>query len=202
MKRRLVGPLAAVCLVSAVLVMAVPANAATRNVTVNCATVPTTQITFSPTSVTADASDTIVLSASGPYTYSVTATGATGLGTLSGLVGPVTYTPTGNSGGSIVLTGTNSFCNGVVATLTFTGSAPAPSPSSTSGIGPSPVVQQFGRPGSGTCEGVASSDLNWAGAESGGWSESWAEWMNGGLGGAVCTRTLTYRSSTGMWSAA
>lgn len=74
--------------------------------------------------------------------------------------------------------------------------------SSSASTAPPQIVQQFGRPASGTCEAVASSDLNWGGAESGGWSESWAEWMNGGLGGAVCTRTLTYRSSTGVWSAA
>lgn len=74
--------------------------------------------------------------------------------------------------------------------------------SSSTSSAPSPIVQQFGKPASWSCADAAPASLNWGGAESGGWSESWAEWMNGGLGGAVCTRTLTYRSSTGMWSAA
>ena len=92
-----------------------------------------------------------------------------------------------------------------IATLTNavigTGVTPSGGSASTESSPPQ-IVQQFGRPTSGTCEAVANADLNWGGAESGGWSESWAEWMNGGLGGAVCTRTLTYRSSTGVWSAA
>lgn len=66
---------------------------------------------------------------------------------------------------------------------------------------PAPIVQQFGMPTAGSCDDAAPADLNWGGAEWGGWSESWAEWVNGGLGGAVCTRTLTYRSTTGTWSA-
>lgn len=63
---------------------------------------------------------------------------------------------------------------------------------------PAPLVQQFGRPTSGTCNAAAPKDLDWAGVASGGWGESWAWWMNGGKGGAVCNRVLAY-SPRGMW---
>ena len=64
---------------------------------------------------------------------------------------------------------------------------------------PAPIFQQFGKPASGTCDAAAPATLNWSGVASGGWSESWAQWMNGGNGGAVCTRTLGYSTSTGKW---
>jgi hypothetical protein len=68
-----------------------------------------------------------------------------------------------------------------------------------SGPLPPPVLQQFGVPTMGTCSDAAPADLNWGGATSGGWSESWAEWMNGGTGAAVCSRSLVYSSSSGGW---
>lgn len=66
---------------------------------------------------------------------------------------------------------------------------------------PSSLMQQFGRPATGTCADVAPEHLDWSGVASGGWSESWADWMNDGAGGAVCTRTLVYNASQGGWSA-
>lgn len=65
--------------------------------------------------------------------------------------------------------------------------------------GPGLHVQQFGMPESGTCDEAASDDLNWSGVESGGWGESWSQWINEGEGGAVCTRTLVYNTSQGAW---
>lgn len=65
--------------------------------------------------------------------------------------------------------------------------------------GPAPVMQQFGRPASGTCDAAAPDTLNWSNVPSGGWSESWAQWMNGGNGGDVCTRTLVYSTSQSRW---
>jgi hypothetical protein len=65
---------------------------------------------------------------------------------------------------------------------------------------PAPIFQQFGKPASGTCAEAASPSLNWAGVAGGGWGESWAMWMNGGRGGAVCTRSLTYLQTTGAWA--
>lgn len=64
---------------------------------------------------------------------------------------------------------------------------------------PGPHIQQFGVPESGTCDEAASDDLNWSGVESGGWGESWAQWINDGEGGFVCTRTLVYNTSQGAW---
>lgn len=71
--------------------------------------------------------------------------------------------------------------------------------STSSSPGPAPVIQQFGKPTTGTCTDAASDELNWGGSFSGGWSESWAQWMNGGTGGSVCTRTLQYSGPRGAW---
>jgi len=70
---------------------------------------------------------------------------------------------------------------------------------SDSGPTPPPVLQQFGMPSSGTCDASAPVMLNWGGAGSGGWGTSWAQWANGGKGGAVCTRTLVYSNSSSRW---
>lgn len=67
---------------------------------------------------------------------------------------------------------------------------------------PPPVLQQFGRPSTGTCDEAAPADLNWGGSSSGGWGDSWARWMNDGAGGDVCTRTLVYSNSSGRWNRA
>ena len=71
--------------------------------------------------------------------------------------------------------------------------------SSAAGSTPAPVIQQFEKPATGTCDEAQPEGLNWGGASSGGWSESWAQWMHEGQGGAVCTRTLAYNNSTGTW---
>jgi hypothetical protein len=68
-----------------------------------------------------------------------------------------------------------------------------------SGSAPAPIFQEFGKPGSGTCDAAQPEGLNWANVSSGGWGQSWSHWMNGGLGGAVCTRTLVYSSSLSKW---
>jgi hypothetical protein len=60
--------------------------------------------------------------------------------------------------------------------------------------GPTSVLQQFAKPTTGTCDAAQPTGLNWSGVASGGWSESWAQWANGGRGGSVCTRTLGYSS--------
>ena len=72
-------------------------------------------------------------------------------------------------------------------------SSPASAP------GPTPILQQFGRPATGTCNASQPAGLNWAGVASGGWIESWAQWVNGGQGGAVCTRSLIYSTSQSKW---
>lgn len=78
------------------------------------------------------------------------------------------------------------------------------SASSTSGSAadhlPRPLLQQFGRPLTGTCNAAASATLNWAGVSGSGWGESWSEWINDGRGGEVCTRTLVYSNSLRRWT--
>lgn len=65
--------------------------------------------------------------------------------------------------------------------------------------GPPPVLQQLPMPASGACSDIDDSSYDWGGASSGGWGESWAQWANAGLGGRVCTRTLIYNSTFGIW---
>ena len=62
-----------------------------------------------------------------------------------------------------------------------------------------PVIQQFGRPLTGTCDEAALESLNWWGVASGGWAQSWAAWVNDGRGGAVCTRTFRYSTVQSQW---
>ena len=65
---------------------------------------------------------------------------------------------------------------------------------------PPPAMQQVGLPLAGNCAAITDTSLNWGGSQSGGWGSSWAQWMNDGHGGAVCTRTLVW-TSTGRWTA-
>ena len=71
--------------------------------------------------------------------------------------------------------------------------------SSGAGSALAPLTQDCDRPTSGTCDADQSAGLNWASVSSGGWRESWAQWMNGGSGGAVCTRTLVYSTAQARW---
>lgn len=64
---------------------------------------------------------------------------------------------------------------------------------------PADVIQQFGRTDAHTCDAMANSALNWAGAAAGGWANSWAQWMNEGTGGFVCTRSL-YWTPSDQWA--
>lgn len=85
-------------------------------------------------------------------------------------------------------------------TISAGGGGGGSSDSTTSSSTPNPILQQFGKPSSSTCDATAPESLNWSGVASGGWGESWAEWMNGGNGGAVCTRTLVYSNALGGWT--
>jgi len=73
------------------------------------------------------------------------------------------------------------------------------SSSPTSGAGPAAHMQQFPKSPSMTCDEAQPEGLDWAGAPSGGWGESWARWPKDGKGGEVCVRTLFYNNSTGKW---
>lgn len=65
--------------------------------------------------------------------------------------------------------------------------------------GPADVLQQVSPGADGTCSAIDASSLNIGGAGSGGWGRSWAQWVNDGRGGAVCTRTLTYSDDLGHY---
>lgn len=93
--------------------------------------------------------------------------------------------------------------DGVPATLAtlsnaVIGSGSTPSGGSNSSA-PAPIVQQFGMPATGTCDAAQPEGLDWSGVSRGGWGVSWAQWMHGGNGGAVCTRTLVYSTAQAKW---
>jgi len=67
------------------------------------------------------------------------------------------------------------------------------------GSAPASEIQQFGLPASGNCEDGATEAMNWSGIGMDGWGISWAQWMNEGAGGPVCTRTVVYDTSTAKW---
>ena len=70
--------------------------------------------------------------------------------------------------------------------LTVTNDPIAPAPP------PVPIIglQQVGVPASGDCADVPVSVGHDQGFPIGGWSKSWANWINNGTGGPVCTRTV------------
>jgi len=79
-------------------------------------------------------------------------------------------------------------------------STPSSSSSSVPATGPAPVLQQIGKPAIGTCDEAQAEGHNLAGVSSGGWAVSWAQWVNNGNGGAVCTRTLVYSTAQSKWA--
>ena len=81
-----------------------------------------------------------------------------------------------------------------IANVSIGGSSNSSS-TSAGNSGPASVLQQFAKPTTGTCDAAQPTGLNWSGVASGGWSESWAQWANGGRGGSVCTRSLEYVNS-------
>ena len=78
----------------------------------------------------------------------------------------------------------------VITTLTVTNDPVAPAHAD--GSTPQPIVglQQVGVPASGDCADVPASVGHDQGFPIGGWSKSWANWINNGTGGPVCTRTV------------
>jgi hypothetical protein len=160
-------------------------------VTVTCVS---TAFAFSTNNFTAVAGDTITLT-NNTSNFQITTSGsaASNNGTINVPGGTRTLTVTSSSGGQINIVGGQCLGTGVI---TFTSGGGASSGDSSS---PSPIVQQFGKPATGTCADAASSSLNWSSVASGGWGESWAQWTNNGKGGAVCTRTLVYSTTQSKW---
>ena len=85
-------------------------------------------------------------------------------------------------------------------TITYESAASDEGSSDNAAPGPAPHVQQFELPVSGNCEDGAIEAMNWSGIGMDGWGISWAQWANDGAGGAVCTRTVVYDTSTAKWT--
>jgi hypothetical protein len=81
-----------------------------------------------------------------------------------------------------------------VRNVTISSGVPNPSPATFDAM-VSPLVQQVPMPVSDTCSEVDDEQFAWGTGLRGGWSKSWAQWANDGLGGPVCTRTLVYSGS-------
>jgi len=120
---------------------------------------------------------------SGPGTYTTTSTSFT----VTGLNPVPTYT--------ITLTARNGRGLGVPTSFTVAGTGQVEDDSQT----PPSIIQQVGLPPTGTCEDVIDGMFGTQTFIQGGWAQSWARWMNGGLGGAVCTRMLVYSNAQGRW---
>lgn len=206
--RRVIGTLTAFTVVAAGLVMAAPARAATASpatITVPACTGSPLVPTLSSTSISGQTGDTFT------FTNSTTLP-APGVSLfLSTTSGSATATWTGanpltvSNGGSVTVTlGSTSGTifvqcpSGQSASIAVTIVPGGGGSTDGSAMGPAPLLQQFGLPVSGTCDDASPADLNWNAVSSGGWGVSWAHWINEGVGGAVCTRTLAYRN--GSWS--
>lgn len=177
--------------------LATSAHAANQGITVTCSGGAPV---FSPSAISVGVADTVTLLNSTGGNLNIT-NGPSGTG-LSWTGGPTwanttskVLTVTSTSGTGVDIVGPAG-CSGT-STLSF-GSGSGDTTAAVSA--PAPIFQQFGRPVTGSCEAAAQASLNWSGVASGGWSESWAQWMNGGNGGAVCTRTLVFSTSTGAWT--
>lgn len=214
--RRLLGLVATAALMGGSIALAVPAHAA--DVTATCDTPRTFNVTVAlggtyeiavGTGCTGRAMWTwnMPTTQSGVTATLLPATTNMSAGVFTNVAPPNDSVRITNTSGSPTAVVVSIFAglsnNGQEYFITFSGSGGGgASGGSSSGAGsaPAPVVQEFGTPASGTCDAAASEDLNWAGVTSGGWSTSWAEWMNGGTGGAVCTRTLFYDTQASAWS--
>jgi len=186
--------------------LSVPAHAASQEAAVNCVAAATSNISL-------EVGDTLTIATTTPCDR---VSFVFGVGTVTFGLPPGTPVPMGDietltSGAQVIYTATtpgtavvvvyNSSNPGLfgsdasfIITVTSGGGGAAASVS-----GPAPIVQQFGRPTSATCQAAAPANLNWSGVPGTGWGESWSQWMNNGRGGAICTRTLVYSNSLGRW---
>ena len=112
--------------------------------------------------------------------------GLSGSMTAPSTVGSYTLSWGASGGASIPLTVTNDPVAPAHAPTPAGAPANAPAPL------PFPVagLQQVGVPASGDCADVPVSVGHDQGYPIGGWSKTWANWINNGQGGPVCTRTV------------
>lgn len=184
-----------------------PAHAATATVTVSAG------LAVTPTTVDLVAGDTLSIvngSAFGLALKNGTGLVQSGSSVVCATIGasspasacPVTSGPGITASFTVLATGTLELYRfsptTLVATITV-GPAGSGGVSSGAGSTPEPLIQQFGLPATGSCDAAAPAGLNWGGAGTGGWGVSWAQWVNGGAGGPVCTRTLSYSNALGRW---
>lgn len=207
-----VGALAAPGLIVAAIVIAPSAHATTYTGTFDCSTHP-------GTTLNADAGDTINFTSLTNCGNIQITTAKFSSATVSNGGGAVTpFTSLGSSyWQSFGITSVSiTIASGVTGSFSISGSATASTPptsvvtisiggggggggSASSSSTPAPVIQEFGRPQTGTCDAAQPAGLDWAGVTSGGWANSWSQWMNGGTGGFVCTRTLVYNTAQSKW---
>jgi len=209
MRKKLVAVGSAIGIAALSLMSAVPAQAADQ--TIDCAST----IQASPTLVPLSVNDT--------YTIQNSASGLDGfcknIGISGGTAGVLSWTDNSTPGTATLAPGATLVVTAVTegsATLEIGnndedvvvfylnalvsggggGGGGDESSSTDASSGPAPAMQQFGKPESMTCDEAQPEGLNWSGVPSGGWGESWAQWMNGGNGGTICTRELVYRAGT------
>lgn len=200
MRRRITAALATVGIaLTFPLILIPPAQAA------NLGTITWNGTTLTPSSLNAQAGDTFTLQ--NTANYDVVLVGNlrdSGLLTCSGRPRCQVMMTTGSGVFTVLGVGEvqifNDFTRSVVTSFFTNGTGGSGSALFTSSATPTPVIQQFGKPISGACDSSAPASLDWADVASGGWSESWAQWVNGGRGGAVCTRTLTYSNALRSWT--
>ena len=194
-RKKLLNALATFALVTAGVIAAPAAHAANIPMTLTCS--GSGSFTFNPSSISPASNDVIQLTNSTGATITVgTMNAIPGTGVVTGTIANTVTGEFQVVGTGELVIAAGSGCIRTVLTWTIGGGGGGSSSSSNS-TGPAPATQQFGLPASGTCEDVAPADLNWSGVPSGGWGVSWAQWMNGGNGGTVCTRELVYRA--GSW---
>jgi len=125
----------------------------------------------------------VLMARSGPGTYTTSSTSYT----VPGLDPASSY--------SITLSARNGRGWGLSTTLSIQGTGIPETVNQT----PPAIIQQVGMPPSGSCDDVVGTRFGSQTSIQGGWGQSWAQWMNNGLGGAVCTRTLVYSSLHSRW---
>ena len=128
----------------------------------------------------------------------------------SGIVTPNTGTLARNASVTFTLVASGTFTitgGGGSGVMTIIVSATAPGGGGGGGgatvqSSPPDIFQSVAMSGSGTCASLKRSDLDWAAAETGNWTQSWEQWANGGKGGPVCRRVLWFDSNNNWWRSA
>lgn len=67
---------------------------------------------------------------------------------------------------------------------------------------PAPILQQLPANADGTCAGISDAAFAYGTGLTGGWHGAWAQWVNSGHGGLVCSRTMIFDSTANRWTIA